>query len=100
MVQTIFIGLVLSSTLTGLITEGIKTILDDIDETYSSNILAAIVAVITGAALGAAYIICTESGFTLQNIIAVIALSVLTFLCATLGYDKVIQTLTQIGGGE
>ena len=100
MVQTVLIGLAVSSTITGLMTEAVKAILDEAGQTYYSNILAALVAICTGTAMGVAYIICTESGFTPQNVIAIIALVVLTFLCATLGYDKVIQTLTQIGGSE
>ena len=100
MIQTVFMGLALSSTLTGLVTEALKTILDEAGETYYSNILAALVSICIGTAIGVAYIVYTEAGFTPQNIIAIIALVILTFLCATLGYDKVIQTLTQIGGGE
>lgn len=43
------------------------------------------------------YIIYTGILVTPQTIVTAVTLIILSFLCATLGYDKVIQTLKQVG---
>lgn len=70
------------------------------DRKYSSNVLAAIVAVITAGSICAGYIILNSIALTPQIWVYIVAIVVLTWLCATLGYDKVIQTLKQLGGGS
>lgn len=83
--------------MTSLITEALKKMLGD--RRYSPNILAAIVAVITAGGICTGYLILTGTPLSPQIWVYIVAIVVLTWLCATLGYDKVLQTLKQLGGG-
>lgn len=84
------------SVLTSLSVEGIKKILDEQGKQYSSNILA--IEVSTGITLigSVMYIIYKSVPVTPQVIVTIIALVFLSFLVATVGYDKVVQALKQI----
>ena len=87
------------SVLTSLSVEGIKKILDERGKKYSSNILAVCVSfgiTVIGSVL---YIIYASISVTPQIIVVIIALIFLSFLVATVGYDKVIQMIKQLGGG-
>ena len=84
------------STVTSLFTEGVKKILDEKGARYSSNIVASIVACIIGiCGTGAYYVLCSVE-FTSINIVCMILMGVATWLCATVGYDKVVQTIGQL----
>ena len=91
-------ALAVISVLTSLCVEGMKKLLDEQGKKYSSNILAVCVSAgitIIGSIM---YIIYNSIPVTPQNIVIIIALVFLSFLCATVGYDKVIQALKQIKG--
>ena len=94
--NVLMIGLVAVALFTSLPTEAVKKIFDELGVKYSANILAAIVAVIltTGASIG--YIIYSSIPVTPQVVVSIVALVFLAFLCATVGYDKVIQAIEQI----
>lgn len=92
------VGLVLVSTITSLMTEALKKIFDEEGVKYKSNILAAIISFATSILTVVGYVLYVGMDFTVQVVIIAICLIVLSFLCATLGYDKVIQTLNQIKG--
>ena len=94
--QTFFLGLMITSTLSGLVTEAIKKILTEQNKSYHANTLAGIVAAILSIAISIGYILVTDIGFTMQTIIYAIALMFMSWLCAMVGYDKVAQTLAQI----
>ena len=94
--QTFFVGLMLTSALTGLVTEAVKKILTEHNKTYHGNTLTGLVATVLSAVLSVGYIIFTNAGFTSQTIICIIAMIFLSWLCAMVGYDKVAQTITQI----
>ena len=86
------------SALTSLFVEGIKKILDERQVQYSSNVLAICVAfgvTVIGSIL---YIIWNSIPVTSQVIVTIITLVLLSFLVATVGYDKVKQLIHQIGG--
>ena len=83
--------LVITSTLTSLITEAVKAVLDEHSYTYACNTLAGLIAIIVGAVVGVAF-----GG----GLLKIIALIVLSWLCAMLGYDKVMQALGQIDTDE
>lgn len=89
-------GLLIVSTFTGLVTEAVKKILSEFNVAYHSNTLAGIVAAVLSAALGAGYVIISGLAFTLQILVCVIALMFLSWLCAMVGYDKVIQVISQL----
>lgn len=93
--EIFLIGLLLTSTLTGLVTEAIKRIMDDLKLDYYANILSGGVAAILAMAIGVIYVVLTGVGFTAQNVTCIIVLAFLSWLCAMVGYDKVIQVITQ-----
>ena len=100
--ETFLLGLLISSTLTGLATEAVKKILTEHNVTYRANTLAGLVALVLSAAIGTSYIILTNSAFTSQMIVYLVAMVVMSWLCAMLGYDKVVQSISQfkIDGGS
>lgn len=91
-VETFVAGLLVLSTFTSLITEGIKKIKAD----YSSNMIVAVVAIIVSGLGGIGYMIYNSMPFTPQSIIMILLFIVCTWLCAMLGYDKVKQSIEQI----
>ena len=87
--------LTVMSIFTSLVVEGIKKF---VGEKYnaSSNLVAGIVAIVLGVVIGVFYCILAEITFSTNIIIILIALVFLSWLCAMVGYDKVIQAITQI----
>lgn len=88
------------SALTTLTVEGIKKILDEKQVQYSSNVLAIIVALILTIVGSVLYLIYFSVPVTAQVIVVIICLVFLSFLVATVGYDKVKQLLEQLKKGE
>ena len=99
-IEVFLFGLMITSTLTGLVTEAIKKIFQEYNRTYRANTLAGIVAAVLSVALGIGYVIVTGSGFTAQVIICLIAQVFLSWLCSMVGYDKVVEILTKTNKGE
>ena len=89
------LGLLITSTLTGLVTEAIKKILAEHNVTYRANTLAGIVAFLLSIAIGAGYVVGTGAEFNSQIIVCLIAQVFMSWLCAMVGYDKVIQAIAQ-----
>ena len=94
--QTFLTGLLVISTLTGLATEAVKNILTEHNKKYQANTLAGIIALILSIAVGIGYVVVSGMSFTTQIVFTLIALVFMSWLCAMVGYDKVIQTITQI----
>lgn len=94
-IQNFLLGLLIASTLTSLTTEAIKKLLDEHNRQYYANLLAGLVALVISAAIGVAYILLADIGFTTQSIICIIVLIFMSWLCAMVGYDKVIQAISQ-----
>jgi hypothetical protein len=90
----LFILLIVSA-FTGLFTEGIKMLLQELDVPYRANALAGVVAIVLSLLVGSAYIILVAATINAQMVVYLIALVLLSWLCAMVGYDKVIQTITQ-----
>lgn len=93
--ETFLIGLTIVSTLTGLVVEAIKKILNGKNKQYCANTLAGIVAAALSVAIGVGYVIFASVGFSAQTIICIIALAFASWLCSMVGYDKVLQVITQ-----
>lgn len=93
--ETFMLGLMATSILTGLVTQAVKTILGEYSLTYRANTLAGIIALVLSAAIGAGYALLTGTGFTTQVVICIVALVFMSWLCAMVGYDKVVQAITQ-----
>lgn len=94
--EVFLLGLLIVSAFTGLFTEGIKKLLQEKNKTYYANTLAGYVAIALSVLVGVAYIILTEAAFNARMAVYLIALVLLSWLCAMVGYDKVIQTIAQI----
>lgn len=80
--------------MTSLITEAIKKMLSD--NGFSKNILAGIVSVVVSIAVSIGYLILSHTAASQEIIVYIVVLIVLSWLCAMLGYDKVMQTITQL----
>lgn len=89
------LGLLVASTMTGLVTEAIKVQLDELGRSYKANLLAGIVAVVISLALAVGYTVMSGITWTAQVVVIVVALVLLSWLCAMLGYDKVVQAISQ-----
>lgn len=88
-------GLLIVSTLTSLFTEGIKKWLQERNKTYYSNALAGYIAIALSGLVGVGYLILTKTMFNAQMAVYMVALMLLSWLCAMVGYDKVIQAIAQ-----
>lgn len=93
--QVFLLGLLITSTLTGLVTEAVKKVLVDFSKTYRANTLSGLVALILSLAVGTCYILFKNIGFTSQSVVGLIILIFSSWLCAMVGYDKVMQAVTQ-----
>ena len=89
------LGVLITSTMTGLATEAIKKILTEYNKSYYANTLAGIVSVILSVAIGVGYMTLSNVSFTSQSIIYLVALVFISWLCAMVGYDKVVQAISQ-----
>lgn len=93
-------ALAIISGLTSLTVQAIKKILDEKEIKYSSNLLAVIVATILAVAVSMAHVLYFSIPFSIQLVVIVIALTYLSFLAATVGFDKVRQLIQQMGKTE
>ena len=98
--EVFLILLMAVSIMTGLFTEAIKRWMDERNKTYYSNALAGYVAIALSALVWAAYIVLVQVAINAQMIVILIALVLLSWLSAMVGYDKVIQAIGQIRGGN
>ena len=93
----VFLMLMLAkSVLTGLFVEAIKMILDGVGPKSSTNILTGAVSVVLAVIIDAGYVIMTDAMLTDKMAVMLIALVLLSWLCAMVGYDKVMQAVTQV----
>ena len=90
-------ALTLISVLTSLTVEAIKKILNDKHIDYSSNLLAMVVSIVLTLAICIGYVLYWGVPITIQNVVVMVALVFLSFLSATVGFDKVKQMLDQLG---
>lgn len=89
------IMLLACSVLTTLTVEGIKKMLTD-GESKRANIIAAIVAVTLALIIGLGYAVIFAITIDVQYGVTIFALCFLSWLCAMVGYDKVMQAVDQI----
>lgn len=94
--EIFLLGLLITSTFTSLVTEGIKTVLSEHNRTYYANTLVGVVSIVLSVIIAVGYMILSGIAFTTNAVIVIIALVILSWLCAMVGYDKVIQAIYQI----
>ena len=92
----LLMGLMAVSTLTSLVTEAVKKVLVDRNVKYSANTLTGIVAMVLSLIIGIGYLVLTSTTFTAQVIVYLIALMLISWLGAMIGYDKVKQVIDQL----
>ena len=84
------------SVLTGLFTEAIKKVLDSLGTKCNANLMSGAVATVLAVCVDAGYIIMTGVALNSKMAVMLIALVLLSWLCAMVGYDKVMQAITQM----
>jgi hypothetical protein len=94
--ELLLMGLLIASTLTSLLTEALKKLCVEHQISNYANTLAGLSAFVVAVALDAVYIAVTDTAITPQVIVGAVALVFLSWLCAMVGYDKVIQAIKQI----
>lgn len=85
--------LVFCSTLTSLVTEAIKKLVDD---EFPSNMLVLFVALIVGCSVVGVYYVTYGVEFNTINIMYLIFMGIANWLGAMVGYDKIKQLIEQI----
>lgn len=80
----------------GLITEAIKKTYENAKKEYSANVIALVDAIVVGGIGTAGAYMLLGIPWTVNNIICLLLMCVVVWLGATLGFDKVKQTLKQI----
>lgn len=96
-IQVFLVMLLACSLFTSLTVEGIKKVTEGMQVKYSSNIVAAVVAIVLALAISCGYNAYAALAFDAKFWIAVCGLVFLSWLCAMVGYDKVIQAIAQLG---
>ena len=86
--------LVVSSTVTSLVTEAIKKMFSE--KHFAPNMIAAVVSIIVGAVVACAWVLLSGAIMEPKTILYGVALIVLSWLVSMLGYDKVMQALSQL----
>ena len=88
-------SLMLVSTFTGLATEAIKKTIPNFDKKYGSSVVAGIISIVLSIGISAAYMVMNSVAISSAAIIYILAMAFLSWLCSTLGYDKVVKVITQ-----
>lgn len=87
--------LLVTSVFTGLFTEALKKQIQS-----STNLIAGATSIVLSIAVLIGYSIIFNVAVDSKYIVAGVTLCALSWLCSMLGYDKVIQTIKQIYGGD
>ena len=93
--ELFLVGLLVTSVLTGLTTEAVKKVLTEHNVNYCANTLAGIVSMVLSIAIGVGYVVLTGTQFTSQIVVCLVGQIFMSWLCAMVGYDKVIQAISQ-----
>lgn len=97
MTVTLFISLFsFGSLMCGLVTESIKKVYKNAGKEYSANIIALVDAIVVGGVGTATAYMLLDIPWTVNNIICLMLMCVIIWLGAMLGFDKVLQTISQI----
>lgn len=95
----VFLLMLLACSLfTSLTVEAIKKMLEG--KSKKSNLIAAAVAIVLAVAIGVGYAILFGVIDMTQYVVTIVALCFLSWLCAMVGYDKVIQAIEQLFKGK
>lgn len=95
-VELFLILLTILSVVTSLFTEGVKMFLDSMKFKYASNVVVLLVSIFVGGVGTIVFYLWNDIAWTSLNIICLFLMICANWLCAMLGYDKVMQAITQI----
>lgn len=87
--------LIAFAAVTALVTEGVKSFLDSVKCKYITNVIVLVIALMVGCGGTAIYYVNAGVPFNALTSVYLALMGVFTWLCAMLGYDKVIQTIAQ-----
>lgn len=95
--EILLILMTMCAAFTGLVTEAIKCMVGE-EKITAPNILAAVVSVAVACGVSAWYVIMHDIGLDVKVVTQMVVLTVLSWLCAMNGFDKVKQTIEQLIG--
>lgn len=95
-VSIFLVLLTICSAITSLLTESLKA--SNFIKNLPINIVVLVVAIVVGCGTTVFYYLYNGMPFTALNIAYIVAMAIANWMCATLGYDKVLQTINQIKG--
>lgn len=98
--EAVLLGLLVISVLTGLTTEAVKLYLTEHGKTYRANTLAGGISLVLSLAIGIGYTVVSNIAFNAQIVVYLVALTFMSWLCAMVGYDKVMQAISQFKTSE
>ena len=97
MTVTLFISiLTLGATLTSVLTEAIKKAYQNANKEYSANIIALVDAIAIGGGGTAVAYMLLGIDWTVNNIICMVLMAFVVWLGSMLGFDKILQTASQV----
>lgn len=95
-VEMFLILLTILSLVTSLCTEGVKKFLTVQKINYAANIVVLVVSVIVGGLGTIVFYLYNGIAWTALNIICILLMIIANWLGAMLGYDKIMQAISQI----
>lgn len=99
MTITLFIFiLTIGAAASSLLTEAIKKFFENAGKTYSANLIALVNAIVCGCGGTALAYIFMDIPWTGTNILCLVLMALCVWVSEMVGYDKVIQLITQIKG--
>lgn len=96
--DNVMILMMACSIFTALVTEAVKKTFSGHE--FNGNVLAAVVSVAVAGLICTGYVVMNDIAVDQKVIVEIVALIILSWLCAMVGYDKVKEAILKIGGGE
>ena len=99
-VQLFLVMFTIGSAVSSLLTEAIKNVFINKEKEASPNVIAAVDSIVVGVLGTMAYYIINGIEFTVTNIIYMFLMAAAIWVASMVGYDKVMQLIAQLTGGE
>ena len=99
-VQIFLTLLTIFSVVTSLFTEAVKMFLESLKIKYASNLVVLGASVFIGGAGIAIFYLYSGYAWSATNIVSIFLMILANWLVSMLGYDKVMQAITQLKGGN
>ena len=99
-VQIFLAILTVFAIVTSLITEAVKMFLDSFNVEYASNLVVLATSTLVGGFGTAIFYVLMGYEFTVINAVCIFLMIIANWLVSMLGYDKVMQAIAQMKGGN